>query len=391
MIKSAAAWVLRPGFAIREWVVGMTVAVMDRADMRFADDDRAIAWWLTIVGVMVFAMVVLGGVTRLTESGLSMVDWKPLLGWLPPMSDSEWQALFERYKQFPEYAKKNVGMDLAGFQSIFWLEYLHRLLGRVIGLAFFLPMVWFWARGRVRKDLRLRLVGLFVLGGMQGVLGWVMVKSGLVDRPSVSQYRLAAHLALAVLIYAALMWTAWGLFMGSRESGGEPVRAPRWLRVYAVTVFTLICVTLVAGAFVAGLDAGLIYNTFPQMGPGLVPPDLWDPKLGILNIFENRVTVQFQHRVLAIGTLFVVFFFWSGARVLRFPPADGAPGPLQRLAPAERLACSTLMLVAGLQALLGVATLVMFVPVWLGALHQAGALLLVTAGLWVLRRFYPPA
>jgi cytochrome c oxidase assembly protein subunit 15 len=339
---------------------------------------------------MVFAMVVLGGVTRLTESGLSIVDWKPLLGWLPPMSDAEWQALFERYKQFPEYAKKNAGMDLAGFQSIFWLEYLHRLFGRVIGLAFFLPLVWFWVRGRIRPGLKPRLIGLFILGGMQGVLGWVMVKSGLVDRPSVSQYRLAAHLALAVLIYAALMWTAWGLFMGAREIAVEPARAPRWLRVFAVTVFALICVTLVAGAFVAGLDAGLIYNTFPQMGEGLVPPDLWDAKLGILNLFENRVTVQFQHRVLAIGTLFAAFFFWSGARVLRFPPAGGAPGPLERLAPADRLACSTLMLAAGLQALLGVATLVMFVPVWLGALHQAGALLLVTAGLWVLRRFYPP-
>ena len=363
---------------------------MGRADMQTGNDDRAIAWWLTVVAVMVFAMVVLGGVTRLTESGLSIVDWKPLLGWLPPMSDAEWQALFERYRQFPEYAKKNIGMDLAGFKSIFWLEFLHRLFGRVIGLAFFLPMVWFWVRGRVRKTLRLRLVGLFILGGMQGLLGWVMVKSGLVDRPSVSQYRLAAHLALAVLIYAALMWTAWGLFMGARETTVEPARAPRWLRVFAVKVFTLICLTLVAGAFVAGLDAGLIYNTFPQMGEGLVPPDLWDAKLGILNIFENRVTVQFQHRVLAIGTLFAAFFFWSGARVLRFPPADGAPGPLERLAPADRLACSTLMLAAGLQALLGVATLVMFVPVWLGALHQAGALLLVTAGLWVLRRFYPP-
>jgi len=366
----------------------MSVAAMDRMDARTVAADRAIAWWLLVVALMVFAMVVLGGVTRLTESGLSMVDWKPLLGWLPPMTDADWQAVFERYKQYPEYAKKNVGMDLAGFKAIFWLEYLHRLFGRVIGLAFFLPLVWFWVRGRIRPGLRLRLVGLFVLGGMQGVLGWVMVKSGMVDRPSVSQYRLAAHLALAVLIYIALLWTAWSLFMGS---AGTPVGRPaRWLRVWAVAVFALICVTLIAGAFVAGLDAGLIYNTFPKMGPGLVPPDLWDPKLGLLNLFENRVTVQFQHRVLAIGTLFVVFFFWSAARTLRFPPADGSPGPLERLAPAERLACSTLMLVAGLQALLGVATLVMYVPVWLGALHQAGALLLVTAGLWVLRRFYPP-
>jgi heme a synthase len=368
----------------------MSVAAMDRVDLRAAASDRAIAWWLTVVALMVYAMVVLGGVTRLTESGLSMVDWKPLLGWLPPMSDAQWHALFERYKQFPEYAKKNVGMDLAGFQAIFWLEYFHRLFGRVIGLVFLLPLVWFWVRGRVRPGLKPRLVGLFILGGMQGVLGWVMVKSGLVDRPTVSQYRLAAHLALAVLIYAAILWTAWGLFLGARETAAAPVRAPRWLRVYAVIVFAMICVTLVAGAFVAGLDAGLIYNTFPKMGPGLVPPDLWNPKLGLLNIFENRVTVQFQHRVLAISTLFVVFFFWSAARTLRFPPADGTPGPLARLAPAERLACSTLMLVVGVQALLGVSTLVMFVPVWLAALHQAGALLLVTAGLWVLRRFYPP-
>jgi cytochrome c oxidase assembly protein subunit 15 len=354
--------------------------------------DRAIAWWLVIVAAMVFAMVVLGGVTRLTESGLSMVDWKPLLGWLPPGSEAEWQALFERYKKFPEFAKKNPDMDLAGFKAIFWLEYLHRLFGRVIGLAFFLPMVWFWVRGRVRPGLKMRLVGLFVLGGMQGVLGWVMVKSGLVDRPSVSQYRLAAHLALAVLIYAALLWTAWGLFMGPRgtEASAPKIRPPRWLRVFAVGVFVLTCVTLVAGAFVAGLDAGLIYNTFPQMGAGLVPPDLWEAKLGLLNLFENRVTVQFEHRVLAIATLFAAFFFWSASRALRFPPADG-PGPLERLAPADRLACSTQMLVAGLQALLGVATLVMFVPVWLGALHQGGALLLITAGLWVLRRFYPPA
>ena len=347
--------------------------------------DRAIAWWLLVVALMVFAMVVLGGVTRLTESGLSIVDWRPLLGWLPPLSDADWQGLFERYKKFPEFAKKNPDMDLAGFKAIFWLEYLHRLFGRVIGLAFFVPLVWFWVRGQIRPGLKPRLIGLFVLGGLQGVLGWVMVKSGLVDRPSVSQYRLAAHLSLAVLIYGALLWTAWGLFMGEHKPA---IRPPRWLRVFSVVVFTLICVTLVAGAFVAGLDAGLIYNTFPQMGPGLVPPDLWDPKLGLLNLFDNRVTVQFQHRVLAIATLFAAFFFWSGSRALRFPPVDG-PGPLERLAPADRLACSTLMLVAGLQALLGVATLVMFVPVYLGALHQAGALLLVTAGLWVLRRFYP--
>ena len=331
---------------------------------------RAIARWLLVIAAMVFAMVVLGGVTRLTESGLSIVDWRPLVGWLPPLSEAGWQELFERYKAFPEYLKKNAGMTLAGFKAIFWLEYLHRLWGRLIGLAFLLPFLWFWLRGRIEKALLPRLAGLFVLGGLQGLLGWVMVKSGLVDRPSVSQYRLAAHLALAVVIYGALVWTAWGL--ASRGEGlGE---VPRWLRGYAGVLMGMICATLVVGAFVAGLDAGLIYNTFPKMGEGLVPPDLWRPGLGFLNLFENPVTVQFSHRVLAIATLLAVYLFWAASRAAR-------------LGPALRLSCSGLMLAANLQAFLGVATLVLFVPVWLGALHQAGALVLFTAGLWVLRVF----
>jgi len=333
---------------------------------------RAIARWLLVVAAMVFVMVILGGVTRLTESGLSIVTWRPLMGWLPPLSEAEWQELFERYKAFPEYIKKNAGMTLPGFKAIFWLEFLHRVLGRLIGLAFLVPFLWLWLRGRIDRKLWPRLVALFVLGGLQGVLGWVMVKSGLVDRPSVSQYRLAAHLALAVLIYGALLWTAWGLL--SKGSGlGE---VPRWLRGFALGLFALICVTLVVGAFVAGLDAGLIYNSFPKMGEGLVPPDLWRGGLGILNLFENPVTVQFEHRVLAIATLLAAYLFWGASR-----PA--------RLSPALRLSCSGLMLAANLQAFLGVATLLLFVPVWLGALHQAGALVLFTASLWVLRVFYP--
>lgn len=337
------------------------------------DSDRAISLWLLTVAGMVFVMVVLGGVTRLTESGLSIVDWKPLLGWLPPLSDAEWQATFERYKAFPEYVKKNAGMDLAGFKAIFWLEYFHRLWGRVIGLVFLLPFLWFWLRGRIRRGLWPKLVFLFVLGGLQGALGWFMVQSGLVDRPSVSQYRLAAHLGFAVAIYAALLWIAWGL----RARAGEPPAVPRFLKRFAAFVVALTAVTLIAGAFVAGLDAGLIYNTFPKMGEGLVPPDLWRPELGALNPFENPVMVQFQHRVLGIATLLAAFLFWSLSRAARF-------------APALRLACSTLMLMAGVQVLLGVTTLLLYVPVWAGALHQAGALLLITAGLWVLRVFSPP-
>jgi heme a synthase len=292
------------------------------------------------------------------------------MGWLPPLSEADWQELFARYKAFPEYLKNNAGMTLAGFKAIFWLEFLHRLWGRLIGLAFLFPFLWFWLRGRIEPGLWPRLATLFVLGGLQGVLGWVMVKSGLVDRPSVSQYRLAAHLALAVLIYGALIWTAWGLL--SRGKGlGE---VPRWLRGYARVLFWMICVTIIVGAFVAGLDAGLIYNSFPTMGEGLVPPDLWRAELGILNFFENPVTVQFMHRVLAIATLLAVYLFWGASRAAR-------------LGPALRLSCSALMLMANLQAFLGVATLVLAVPVWLGALHQAGALVLFTAGLWVLRVF----
>ncbi|MHA1538294.1 MAG: COX15/CtaA family protein [Alphaproteobacteria bacterium] len=331
---------------------------------------RAIARWLLVIAGMVFAMVVLGGVTRLTGSGLSIVDWRPLMGWLPPLSEADWQALFERYKAFPEYAKTNAGMTLAGFREIFWLEFLHRLWGRLIGLAFAIPFLWFWLRGRIERRLWPRLVMLFVLGGLQGLLGWVMVKSGLVDRPSVSQYRLAAHLALAVAIYGALVWTAWGLLSRGQELG----EVPRWLRVYSRVLLAMICLTLVVGAFVAGLDAGLIYNTFPKMVQGIVTPDLWRPGLGLLNLFENPVAVQFTHRVLAIATLLAAYLFWGASRAAR-------------LSPALRLSCSMLMLVANLQAFLGVATLVLLVPVWLGALHQAGALLLFTAGLWVVRVF----
>jgi cytochrome c oxidase assembly protein subunit 15 len=350
-----------------------TRAAADTMTAATTADDRAIANWLLAVAGMIFVMVVLGGVTRLTESGLSIVDWKPLLGWLPPLSHAEWQAAFDHYKAFPEYVKKNPNMDLAGFQAIFWLEYLHRLWGRVIGVAFLLPFLWFWWRGRIRRGLWPKLIALFVLGGLQGVLGWFMVKSGMVDRPSVSQYRLAAHLSLAVAIYMAMLWIGWGL----RARAGEPPAVPRFLKRFAVVVVVLTCVTMVAGAFVAGLDAGLIYNTFPQMGDGLVPPDLWRPDLGVLNHFENRVMVQFQHRVLGITTLLAAFLFWSLSRAAR-------------LAPGLRLACSTLMLMAGVQVLLGVTTLLLYVPVWAGALHQAGALLLITAGLRVVRLFAPP-
>lgn len=333
---------------------------------RAGDDNRAIAVWLFVVAGLIFAMVVLGGVTRLTESGLSITEWKPATGWIPPLSEADWQAEFEKYRASPEYQKINRGMALEDFKTIFAYEYAHRVLGRVIGVAFLVPFVVFLARRRIDRRLGVRLATLFVLGGLQGAVGWFMVQSGLVDRPSVSQYRLALHLALAFLIYGAIVWTALGLvrepFYGAAETRIDTLRrATAWL-------LGLIALTVVAGAFVAGLDAGLIHNTFPLMGGRLVPAD-WDQiDPWWLNAFENDVAVQFNHRVLAVATVLATVALWLWS--YRFP-----------LGIHSRRQVNMLTAMALVQAGLGIATLLAFVPVWLGALHQAGALLLVTLAL----------
>lgn len=334
--------------------------------------SRPIALWLFVVAAMVFAMVVLGGVTRLTGSGLSMVEWRPLVGWLPPMGEAEWQALFAKYRAFPEYQKVNAGMTLAGFKSIFWLEYLHRTWGRLIGVAFFAPFVYFLLRRSLPAWLWPHLAVMLVLGALQGGLGWYMVMSGLIDRPEVSQYRLAAHLALAVLIYGYMFWVALGILDPRRGAGSWHAPAPR----VAALVLALLAVTMISGAFVAGTDAGLIYNTFPLMGDGLVPADLIDPKLqpAMLNFFEHRPAIQFDHRVMALVTV-------TGVAVLM------AIAYRRRHAPRVRFASLMLLLAVAAQAGLGIATLLAVVPVWLAALHQAGALALFTVALWTLHEF----
>jgi cytochrome c oxidase assembly protein subunit 15 len=332
--------------------------------------ERAIAIWLLVVAGLVFAMVVLGGVTRLTESGLSIVDWQPFVGAIPPLSGAEWNDLFARYQQYPEYQKLNQGMTLEGFRAIFWLEYVHRLLGRAIGVVFLVPFLYFLLRGRIRRALVPRLAGLFVLGGLQGLLGWYMVQSGLVDRPEVSAYRLAAHLTLAVAIYLALIWVALGLL---RPSAGVPVPAERYRRRTlrgTIGLLGVTLLTLVAGAFVAGNDAGLAYNTWPLMEGRLVPEQLFVHEPAWRNHFESVPLVQLEHRLLAYLTVLgaLGLFVGSGAWWSRSP----LPG-------AARLA---LALVAGLalgQLALGLATLLLVVPIPLAAAHQAGALLLVTA------------
>ena len=327
--------------------------------------DRAVATWLLICCGLVFLMVVLGGVTRLTGSGLSMVDWRPLMGWLPPLSDLEWQRVFEMYQSSPEYQKVNAHMDVHAFKSIFWLEYLHRLLGRVIGLVFLIPFLAFLVRGYISKTEWPKYLLMFVLGGMQGVLGWYMVKSGLVDVPHVSQYRLTAHLVAAFTIYAYMFWVAMSLLFPTK--GNDP--HPWYRRSLALTILT--SVVIVSGGFVAGLKAGKIYNTFPMMGDHWVPPGTFALDPLWRNFVENMTTVQLDHRVLAITTLIAVIAYWTAARKAELPA---------RTRPAVNALLHTVVL----QVILGISALLMAVPVWLGALHQAVALLLFTVSLYIL-------
>ncbi len=338
--------------------------------------SRMIAWWLLVVAAMVFVMVVIGGVTRLTHSGLSMVDWRPVTGWLPPLTEARWEAVFGGYQTSPEFKEVNAGMTLEDFKGIFWLEYIHRLWGRLIGVAFFVPFVTFLILKWVDRRLAPKLFVMFVLGGLQGVLGWYMVKSGLVDRPDVSQYRLTAHLAAALLIYGYIVWVAFGLLFPKPEGGPKPGECPKpgegapargWR--FAVTLCAMVFVTVLSGGFVAGLDAGFAYNTFPLMDGELFPEHLFALSPFFINFFEDVTTVQFTHRVLALSTLGLVTVFWF---VLRRGEVSG---------PA-RSASTILLAVAALQVTLGVSTLVLIVPVPLAAAHQAVAVVLLTAALW---------
>ena len=324
--------------------------------------NRSIAWWLLVCCALVFAMVVLGGVTRLTGSGLSMVNWKPISGVLPPIGQAAWEREFEHYRQSPEYNYVNEGMSLAEFKGIFWFEYAHRVLGRLIGIVFLLPFLYFLMRRRIDAPLARKLLVMFVLGGLQGLLGWYMVKSGLVDDPHVSQYRLAAHLGLAVLIYAYMLWTALGILRGGQKAApGQGNRLVDATLVLSVVVF----VTMVSGAFVAGLKAGMIYNTFPLMGDAWYPEGMWSVTPAWLNAFENPATVQFNHRVIAIATFLAILVLWLVAARMA-------------LSRAQRVWLHLVAAAAVIQVALGIATLLLRVPISLAALHQAGAMLLLT-------------
>ncbi|MCB1683158.1 MAG: COX15/CtaA family protein [Pseudomonadales bacterium] len=326
------------------------------------DSRRLLALWLLLCCTTVFAMVVLGGVTRLTGSGLSMVEWEPIIGVLPPLSEAQWEEAFAQYREYPEYRLKNAGMDLQGFQSIFWLEYWHRVLGRLIGVIFAVPFVIFLLRGMIDRPLIPKLAGLFVLGGLQGLMGWYMVKSGLVDDPHVSQYRLTAHLLLAFLIFAGMFWVALDLLRGgpaeqhSRHSGTGTVL---WL-----TGFVLL--TIASGGFVAGLKAGFTFNTFPLMNGQWIPDGIALLEPGWRNLFENITTVQFNHRVLAVSLGLALIGY--SVKLLRGHPLTQV-----------RTAVWLLLIAVVVQLTLGISTLLLVVPIPLAAAHQGGAVLLFAA------------
>ncbi|MCF8475164.1 MAG: COX15/CtaA family protein [Emcibacter sp.] len=329
-------------------------------------NNRQIANWLFFVCAMIFCMVIVGGVTRLTESGLSIVHWKPISGIIPPIGEEEWAKEFSAYQQYPEYQKVNKGMSLEEFKSIFFWEYSHRLLGRLIGVVFFVPFVIFLLKGKVSAWLKPKLWIMFFLGGLQGALGWWMVKSGLVDRPDVSHYRLTAHLGLAVLIYLYIFWVASGLVTVRCEGTRK---RPTVLVAFMVL---LIFIQILLGGLVAGMNAGMIFNTWPLMEEQFIPKGLYSMVPWYMNIFENIMTVQFNHRMLAYIITLFGFFVWLKLR--------------QDSHISVRLSGHFLMITIVGQVTLGIFTLLHVVPISLAAAHQAGAMIVLSAALFALRR-----
>jgi cytochrome c oxidase assembly protein subunit 15 len=322
---------------------------------------RAVKWWLFAVAVLIAIMVLVGGVTRLTESGLSIVEWKPVTGALPPLTEAQWAQAFEGYKAIPQYRELNAGMSLAEFKTIFWWEWSHRLLGRVIGAVYLLPFLFFLWRGALNGELKRRLWMIFGLGALQGAVGWWMVASGLSQRVEVSQYRLATHLVLALLIFAAIVWTL-------RRLTDRPLpTAPSRLKITGVLLLVLTLVQLYFGALVAGLRAGRVYNTWPDIDGAFIPSAarLWFEEPWWRNLFDNTLTVQFEHRMTAYALL--VLAILHAADAVRSRAGTAVIGGAWWLAAA-----------IGLQATLGILTLLHQVPIDLALTHQAVAIVVLT-------------
>ncbi len=311
-------------------------------------------------------MVVIGGITRLTESGLSMIEWRPLIGMLPPLSTAEWERVFGLYRETPEFRVENPHITLDAFKSIFWWEYIHRMWGRLIGILFAAGFLWLHRRKRIDRQLLPHLVALFFLGALQGVIGWWMVKSGFSDRTDVSQYRLVIHLGMAFAILGYMLWLALSLIEQQHERDGGSASGFR----LSLTILCVVCVTVLSGGLTAGLDAGFIYNTWPLMEGGVAPAAMFAETPLWSNFFENPATVQFDHRALAYLTTGLVVALWLLRR--RAP----------RTAYATR-AIHVLLAVVALQVTLGILTLLLVVPLPLAVAHQASAVALFMSAVWM--------
>lgn len=331
------------------------------------------AIWLFCICILIFTMVVLGGVTRLTRSGLSMVEWQPIMGVIPPISESDWQETFELYKQFPEYQKINVDMTLTEFKTIFYFEYGHRILGRLIGLFFLVPFLYFLVRKKIKRQMTFKFVTMFILGGFQGLLGWYMVKSGLANNPHVSQYRLTAHLSAAIAIYAYIFWVALGLM--SPVAKNASVAGIQGIWKFSLVITAVIAIMIISGGFVAGTHAGLAYNTFPLMAGYFFPPGLYSMEPFYMSLFEDPTTIQFNHRMIAYLLSILILVFWVKARTYV-------------VSSSTRLSLNLLLLMLIIQVSLGISTLLLAVPVALAATHQAGALVLLTFALLVNHKLF---
>jgi cytochrome c oxidase assembly protein subunit 15 len=378
--------------AIRQAGIQGQPMLADTAAGRILRSHRAVGWWLIVVALMIAAMVIVGGLTRLTGSGLSITEWDPIMGAVPPLSTADWMDAFHKYQHIPQYFREHRGMTLDEFQVIYWWEWTHRLLGRLIGFVFLLPMLLFIWSGAIPRAGIPRMVILFALGGLQGFVGWWMVESGLETRVSVSQYRLAIHLGVALILFAAILWTALEYLtkIPSPPSGGEgkgegvpfanlsvdapspqpspPLRGGEGAFL-AITFVALVYLQMLLGALVAGLHAGLIYNTWPSMDGRFFPEGPFSSHPWWINFFENPGLAQFDHRLGAYTIAIAAIFLWFGAR-------------RARLIGRARLSADAILIVTFAQIALGVVTLLSQAPILLSALHQTTALALLSVAIW---------
>ena len=332
---------------------------------------KYIQWWLIICCIFVFAMVFIGGLTRLTDSGLSIVEWNVFSGIFPPLLNSEWIELFEKYKQFPEYKLINKNISLDDFKFIFWMEYIHRIWGRLIFLIFLIPLIIFLKKKYIPKKLKKHFLIILLLILLQGLFGWHMVKSGLIDIPDVSHYRLSIHLTMAFIIYGYLLFLTFSIYY-LKKNKKKIITKNKSFHLINLFLICLILITIFSGGMVAGLDAGLVYNTFPLMGDLFIPLDIWELNPKFINFFENPITVQFEHRILGIITFTLILLIWFYARIKNLPLS-------------VKRKVNILLLVVLIQVSLGIATLISYVEMPIALIHQSGALILYTVSIWIFK------